>query len=352
VSDPAFTILLPVHRPPALLRYSIDSVLAQQRKDFELLVICDGAPPETSAFARHHAAKDARIRVFDHPKGERHGEIYRHHALQTAKGRYVCHITDDDLWLPNHLEEAEKLLMDYDFGNLCHVSIHTDGEVRLYLRRLQHDIIRSTMLNEPRNYFGLTAAAYRLSAYRTLPEGWSPAPRDLASDLFMWRKFLRQEGITFGTRIAIANATFPTSDRRDWPIERREAEMAGWSMRLLDPLFRERFNQLAFAVAAREAAVREQATRHLQDRVDSLQEALDAVGASRSAPPSHLGEPNLASPRRADLRSINQAEQVARLQRKLSRIQRSVSWRVTRPLRWVARRLGFNKQRATKTLKH
>jgi glycosyltransferase involved in cell wall biosynthesis len=355
MSEPAFTILLPVHRPPALLRYSIDSVLAQERNDFELLVICDGAPQETSAFARHHAAKDARIRVFDHPKGERHGEIYRHHALQTARGRYVCHITDDDLWLPNHLEEAEKLLLDYDFGNLCHVSIHTDGEVRLYLRSLQHDIIRSTMLNEPRNYFGLTAAAYRLSAYRTLPEGWSPAPRDLATDLFMWRKFLRQEGITFGTRIAIANATFPTSDRRDWPIERREAEMAGWSMRLLDPLFRERFNQLAFAVAAREAAIREQGTQYLQGRVDALQEQLrqaqGAVAAGRSAPSSHLGAPSLPSPRRADLPLTDQTKQVAKLQRKLSRIKRSLSWRATRPLRWVARRLGFKKQRATKPLK-
>ena len=313
MTDPAFTILLPVHRPPALLRYSIESVLAQERKDFELLVICDGAPPETAEFARQRAAEDPRIRVLDHAKGERHGEIYRHHALQTAKGRYVCHITDDDLWLPNHLDEAEKLLLDYDFGNLCHVSIHTDGQVQLYLRRLQHDTIRATMLNEPRNYFGLTAAAYRISAYRKLPEGWSPAPRDLASDLFMWRKFLRLEGITVGSRIAIANATFPSSDRRDWSIERREAEMAGWATRLADPEFRERFSQMAFAEAAREAAVREQATQHLQGRIESLQRQLRQ----------------------------KQDAAAAKLERKVSRMRRSVSWRVTRPLRWVARRLGF-----------
>ncbi|HKP23722.1 MAG TPA: glycosyltransferase family 2 protein [Dongiaceae bacterium] len=344
MTNPAFTILLPVHRPPALLRYSIDSVLAQERKDFELLVICDGAPPETAAFARDRAAEDVRILVFDHPKGERHGEIYRHHALQTARGLYVCHITDDDLWLPNHLEEVEKLLLDYDFGNLCHVSIHTDGEVRLYLRRLQHDIIRATMLNEPRNYFGLTAAAYRMSAYRKLPIGWSPAPRDLATDLFMWRKFLRLEGITFGTRIAIANATFATSDRRDWPIERREAEMASWAERLVDPLFRERFNQMAFAVAAREAALREQGTQYLQGRVDSLQQELrnahSAAAEVRTELPVVPSQPSLPSARRGDPRLAVQAEKIARLRRKLARMRRSASWRMTRPLRWIARRLG------------
>jgi hypothetical protein len=34
MTDPAFTILLPVHRPPAMLPLAINSVLAQRRRDF------------------------------------------------------------------------------------------------------------------------------------------------------------------------------------------------------------------------------------------------------------------------------------------------------------------------------
>ena len=90
MSDPTFTILLPVHRPPAMLPFAINSVLAQERRDFELFVICDGAPPETAACAQEFAAKDPRVRVFAHPKGERNGELYRDQALRERPGSRDC----------------------------------------------------------------------------------------------------------------------------------------------------------------------------------------------------------------------------------------------------------------------
>src|SRR5262245_9622431 len=99
--SPLFAILLPITRPPAVLPLAIESVLAQTIADFELLVICDGAPPETVACAEDYAGRDPRVKVFAHPKGARHGEAYRHSALATSDARYVAHICDDDLWMPN-----------------------------------------------------------------------------------------------------------------------------------------------------------------------------------------------------------------------------------------------------------
>ena len=60
---PEFTILLPVVRPPDMLVHAIASVQAQQRGDFELFVVCDGAPAETVATAEALAAADRRIHV-------------------------------------------------------------------------------------------------------------------------------------------------------------------------------------------------------------------------------------------------------------------------------------------------
>src|SRR5262249_13068748 len=103
--SPLFAILLPIIRPPALLPLAIDSVLAQTITDFELLVVCDGAPPETVTCAEGYARRDPRVKVFPHPKGARRGEAYRHSALATSTARYVAHIGDDDLWMPDHLTE-------------------------------------------------------------------------------------------------------------------------------------------------------------------------------------------------------------------------------------------------------
>ncbi|MGH6830040.1 MAG: glycosyltransferase family 2 protein [Methylocella sp.] len=146
---PTFTILLPVNRPPALLPYAIASVLAQDRQDFELFVICDGAPPETASRAREFAASDARIRVFEHPKGEHHGEAYRPQALGQARGEYVCHIGDDDVWLPNHLTEAAALLREFDFGNLAHVEVLPDGRINVLLGDLANANTRRRMMGGP-----------------------------------------------------------------------------------------------------------------------------------------------------------------------------------------------------------
>jgi hypothetical protein len=229
---PDFTILLPVNRPPHMLPYAVGSILRQSRQDFELFIICDGAPPETADCARDFAARDSRIRAFVHPKGERYGELYRHQALEHASGRYVCQIGDDDLWLPNHLAQIARLLEDVDFGNVVQVQAKLDGGAIALTGDLADPETRQRMLQGFGNFFGPTASGYRLAAYRALPVGWSPAPPTMSTDLHMWQKFLRREGLRFGTRQVATSLKFAAPGRRGWPMERRAAEIAGWVARL------------------------------------------------------------------------------------------------------------------------
>ena len=58
-------------------------------------------------------------------------------------------------------------------------------------------------------FFGPTVAGYRLSAYRRLAEKWSPAPPNLHSDLYMWRKFLSAENMKVGSRFTITSLVLP-----------------------------------------------------------------------------------------------------------------------------------------------
>lgn len=71
------TVLLPVLRPPYFLPNAIERVLAQTMREFELFVICDGAPPETIECAQEFALRDPRVTVFAFSKGERGGETHR-----------------------------------------------------------------------------------------------------------------------------------------------------------------------------------------------------------------------------------------------------------------------------------
>src|SRR5690349_14555649 len=243
MSEPEFTVLLPVHRGPELLQYAVDSVLAQERKDFELFIVCDGAPEATVAYARRAAKRHDRIRVFAYPKGQRYGEAHRHAALAHARGRFVCHIGDDDLWLPNHLAEMAHLLRDADFGNVPLMLVGKEGSVQPVLGDLAGQSTRAQMRERLYNFFGITQAGYRLETYRRLAEGWAPAPRTVWTDLYMWRKFLDLPGIRCATRVAVTHFEFTAAHRRGWTLEKRVEEIGRWTTIIRDEARRDALAQ-------------------------------------------------------------------------------------------------------------
>ena len=67
------TILIPTYRHAALLPYAVTSALAQTGASFELFVVGDGVEDDTRA-ALEPFLSDPRVRFFDLPKGQRHGE--------------------------------------------------------------------------------------------------------------------------------------------------------------------------------------------------------------------------------------------------------------------------------------
>lgn len=267
MTAPTFTVLLPVVRPPDLMIHAVRSVLTQTRQDFELFIVCDGAPAETVATARTLAADDPRIRVFCHPKGERHGEVWRHHALQQAHGRLVCHIADDDLWFPNHLAEMDTLLSAVEFGNCLFVELSARDQLRLSLADLSEGKTARKMLTERYNIFGLSAGGYRLDSYHALPEGWAPASEDIWTDLAMWRKFLARPGLTRATRFTATVLKFNKRLRETWPLQDRAAEMVRYSAALHDPVARDGLVQTAMRYAARQYTRTKDREADLKDRL-------------------------------------------------------------------------------------
>lgn len=224
--QPSFTILLCVVRPPDLIDLAIASVQAQTREDFELFVVCDGAPEATINAAREKAALDRRIRVFPFEKGERHGELHRDAVLREARGRFVCHIADDDLWLPHHLDGMAALLEEADFGHSFTLFLAPEVKPFLRLHDLADPAIRARLQTERWNYFGPTCAGYRLSGYRRLPVRWAPAPPEIWSDLHMWRKFLALPDISCATRFDVSTISFSAKSRRDMDLALRRVEMS------------------------------------------------------------------------------------------------------------------------------
>ena len=206
--NPFFTIILPVHRGPIYLPLSVSSVLSQTLGNFELFIVLDGAPQETYDCAKSLANSDSRITVFQFPKGKRHGEEHRATALSEARGVMITQIDDDCLWMPDNLEIIQQCCRKIDFGHTLHTVIKSDGRIFSPRSYLEQSAVRKRMLRKNFNMIDTCNVFYTREAYESLPEKWAPAPANIATDLHMWRKFLR-ENLRFGTIFASSSLVFP-----------------------------------------------------------------------------------------------------------------------------------------------
>lgn len=332
---PKFSILLPVHRAPTFLPYAIKSVLAQTERDFELFIVCDGAPAATITCANEFANADPRIKVLAFEKGQRTGEAHRHTALQLATGEFVAHIQDDDLWLPNHLNELEKLLQEFEFGNLLHVFINENKKLDFFPGDLASVETFSRLLNSKFNIFGLSVAGYRLRAYHSLPIGWSPAPEDMWPDLNMWRKFLNKEGLKFGSRVAITVLKFPAYFRSQ-PQQDSDliAEIDKWCQEIKSPAFCEKISQEILKQLSQRAFNYSWQLIEANTQLQNLQQEYTVMQADLQNMRAEI----TAKDEAVALANSLHAEEILQktcLQTEIQNIYNTLSWKITAPLRAI-----------------
>lgn len=216
----AATVVVPTtgDRGP-LLRYSVDSILRQTVQGIEVFIIGDGIDERTRRIIDQLIASDPRVRLFDHPKHERRGEIYRHQALQSARGKIICYLCDRDLMLRNHVEVMVSALKSVDLCSTLPVTRSSNGAFDVWPYEI---LAAGNRLTDSR--FGLSMGAHSLEAYANLPYGWRTTPLEEYTDRYMWQQFLdhgaRTRRIQIPTIIYLPRGTHP-----GLPTQERLAEI-------------------------------------------------------------------------------------------------------------------------------
>lgn len=111
-----FSILLPAYKSSTIIGETIDSILKQTFKDFELIIIDDKSPDNTFSVLEKYAAKDKRIRLFSNKKNLGYaGNLQR--CFDQAKGDFIFLMGNDDILTPIALERTYGgFMMDPDVG--------------------------------------------------------------------------------------------------------------------------------------------------------------------------------------------------------------------------------------------
>ncbi|HEY0824073.1 MAG TPA: glycosyltransferase family A protein [Ramlibacter sp.] len=127
-SAPAVSILLPVRNGGPFLRAALDSLVAQTRGDFELIVLDDGSTDGSPDVAR--SLGDPRIRVIE--DGRPLGLSARlNQGVQLARADLIARMDADDICLPRRLELQLAFLAAHPEVDLvgCRAAVFRDGEI-------------------------------------------------------------------------------------------------------------------------------------------------------------------------------------------------------------------------------
>ena len=103
---PTVTVVMPTYNRAHLISTAIESVLSQDFKDFELIVVDDGSVDNTKEVVT--SFQDPRVIYI---KQENKGvAAARNTGLRRAKGRYITYCDDDDTLLPDTLSTMASYL--------------------------------------------------------------------------------------------------------------------------------------------------------------------------------------------------------------------------------------------------
>lgn len=103
------TFVVPVYNGVGTLREALDSILAQDERDFELLVLDDASSDGSAALAEEYARRDSRVVVVAHERNAGLASTLNE-GLERASNELVLRMDQDDVSLPSRLRVQSAYL--------------------------------------------------------------------------------------------------------------------------------------------------------------------------------------------------------------------------------------------------
>ena len=113
--DGLVSIITPAYNAADYIAETIESVLAQTYKNWEMLIVNDCSKDNTSEIVQSYAAKDKRIKLIN-LKQNSSAAVARNTAIQNAKGRYIAFLDSDDLWKKEKLQKQLSFMQQNDYA--------------------------------------------------------------------------------------------------------------------------------------------------------------------------------------------------------------------------------------------
>lgn len=135
---PYFSIVIPLYNKESHISETLDSVLNQTIKNFEIIIINDGSTDNSGSIV--NKINDPRIHL--HSTKNKGVSAARNYGISIAKSDLIVFLDADDIWYTDHLKDLKHLYSRFpDCGLYC----------KAYNKQNQNHSITSVFKNIPKH---------------------------------------------------------------------------------------------------------------------------------------------------------------------------------------------------------
>ena len=149
MNNPLVSIIMPAYNVERYISDSINSVINQTYRNWELIIIDDASCDDTSKIIKEFALKDNRIKPIFRKINSSRPSIAKNEAYNKITGEFVAFLDSDDLWLEDKLQKQVKLMKNTNY-KLCYTGgyiIDENGnEIKSFLPQYQNGYIFKQLL--------------------------------------------------------------------------------------------------------------------------------------------------------------------------------------------------------------
>ena len=113
---PKVSVIIPTFNRLLMLKESVDSVLAQDLEDMELIVVDDGSTDGTADEMKRYGG---RVKLIQHSQNKGVSAA-RNKGILHARGKYIAFLDSDDLWMKGKLKIQVAFLDDNPHYPICY----------------------------------------------------------------------------------------------------------------------------------------------------------------------------------------------------------------------------------------
>lgn len=186
MKTPFLSVIIPIYKVEDYLERCVKSVLNQDYRDIEVILVDDGSPDRCPQLCDELAKTDDRIVVIHKPNGGLSSA--RNAGIEVAKGEYLAFLDSDDQWAEGKLKEVMNQLSGCAIEMLLFdaIDIYNGG---IKMKRNNHGLF-------DKSFKVLNKEAYYSELIRTGDLHESACTKIIARDFLINNNLIFCQGIT------------------------------------------------------------------------------------------------------------------------------------------------------------